>query len=331
MVFLTVWAVVAALMLLETYFRFFYIKSDAFGMLGTNFSKKYYKNDKWHFRDSGLPLSELKPNIIILGDSFAYGHGLKSPEDRYSNILREELGQYHIINMSKNGASTENEIGYLLKNHCPGTDTALVVLNYVFNDIEDSIPLEQRYRKKTPDKTVGMLLKFSELFTQVYYRFIYPLDEVNRNYINMLTSAYDDTEILQEHVHKIRILDFIVKDLYQAKLVIVVWPYLRSIRYTPQYSRILNAFKELKIPYIDLVENFKPYNSRELMLSTQDPHPSKLANKVVSTIVNDYIMKELWTVEKRPSAALYLPFDIATYEQARLIPNNFICLASERF
>jgi hypothetical protein len=293
---LTIWAIIASLLLLETYFRFFYVRSYAFSMLGNNFSKKYYKNDKWQFRDSELPLSKDKINIIVIGDSYTYGHGLKDPEERYSNILRNELKQYHIVNMSKNGASTEDEISFLLKNHRPGTETGLVILNYVFNDIEDSIPLEKRYRKKKPNKTVNNLIKFSELFKQLYYRFIYPLEEVNLNYTRMLSDAYDNDEILNEHSEKIRILDFVVTDLYHAKLLIMAWPYLLSINDLQQYSKMLNIFKKLNIPCIDLAEHFKRYDSKKLIANEQDPHPNKLTNKIVSGIAKDYIVKEVKTL-----------------------------------
>ena len=170
--------------------------------MGENFAKKYYKEDKWGFRDSLLPLSLQKLNIIILGDSFVYGHGFKSPEARYSNMLRGMLEDFHVVNLSECGASTDEEILFLLEHRRRKAKTSLIVLNYVFNDIESSIPPEGGGGHYRPPKILRKIFSYIVFLKHVYYNFIYPVEAVNERYFTMLREAYSNEEILQDHINQ---------------------------------------------------------------------------------------------------------------------------------
>lgn len=292
-IILLVWSVLLSLMFLEAYYRFIYMKSAGVAILGDNFAKKYYKEDKWGFRDSLLPLSLQKSNIIILGDSFVYGHAFKSPEARYSNMLRGMLEDFHVVNMSESGASTNDEILFLLKHRRRKAKTSLIVLNYVFNDIESSIPPDGGGGHYRPPKILRKIFGYIVFLKHMYYNFIYPVEAVNERYFTMLREAYSNEEILQDHILQLKLLKYVTEEIYDSKLLIVVWPWLDKIYYSKDYKRMIKEFEGLGISYIDLVLYLKKYKREDLMLSPKDPHPSEKANKVLTEIIYRYIEDNL--------------------------------------
>ena len=277
----------------ETYYRFWYVKSDAFMFLSTNFSKKYYQKDKWGFRDSNLPLLNEKPNIIIVGDSFIFGGGLKTPEERYSNILRARLPEYHIINLAKSGATTADEAVMLLQHHRPEAQTAYIVLNYVFNDIEDAIPHDKKLKKIAISGLAKKAMKWSEFFKHIYFNLIYPRKRFGQQHSAILDDAHKDKSTVQKHIAYIKLIQYLTEQLYHARLMIVFWPWPYTTDASPEYRCMLQEYEKLGIPTIDLVSRLSGYDKDNLIVSSLDPHPSAFANKLVGDIVFEFLAKEL--------------------------------------
>ncbi len=98
---------------LETYYRYFYVRSDGFGRLSRNFAERYYHLDEHGLRASNLPPSREKRNIIVLGDSHVFGAGLKRPSERLSEQLAARHPQLHVINLGLSGWDTRTQIDQL--------------------------------------------------------------------------------------------------------------------------------------------------------------------------------------------------------------------------
>jgi len=208
-------------------------------------------------------------------------------------MLRGMLEDFHVVNLSECGASTDEEILFLLEHRRRKAKTSLIVLNYIFNDIEDSIPPDGGEFNYKPPEILRKIFRYIVFFKHMYYNFIYPVEEVNERYFTRLREAYSNEEILQDHILKLKLLKYVTEEIYDAKLLIVVWPWLNKISYSKDYKRMIKEFEGLGIPYIDLVVYLKKYKSEELMLNPRDSHPNEKANRVLAEIIYRYIEDNL--------------------------------------
>lgn len=88
-----------------------------------------------------------KKRVIVLGDSFAWGYGLKA-EERLSDLLKEELPGVQMVNMGVVGYSTDQECVLLEKEglkYRPGAVLLLVHDTDIFHNA-----LSANYGKKKP-------------------------------------------------------------------------------------------------------------------------------------------------------------------------------------
>lgn len=291
--FLVIWSLLLAFLLIEVFFRFLYVKSDGFGILSRNFELKYYKYDEYGFRDSSLPLSLIKKNVIVLGDSIVLGHGLKDPNSRYSNILRQKLPDKHIVNMGRKAASTKDEITFLLENYRQGAKTELILLNYYFNDIEGSIPQEEIARifrnRSQLDTILQKVLLFSETGKYIFLRLLNLREKTARRYQDLLENAYKDKSILENHLQSLKVLKYISEEIYESKLIVAVWPHLGDVDYPDRRTIMLEVFDDLDFSYIDITEVLSQYDVANLIVSERDLHPNEFANKIVADFFYEYI------------------------------------------
>lgn len=101
---------------------------------------KYWKPiNSWGFRDNEPKFN--KHVILFVGDSFTAGHGLKSINDRFSNIVGDELlkkkGMYNVINIGKNGLDSRGEYDLMQQFiYLSRIKPEKVILQYNGNDIE---------------------------------------------------------------------------------------------------------------------------------------------------------------------------------------------------
>ncbi|MFC2174198.1 SGNH/GDSL hydrolase family protein, partial [Acidobacteriota bacterium] len=168
-------------MVIEGVFRFFVIQSDSWGF--TLAGKQWFRKH-WHplnargFRDIEHSPATLqgKKIVLVIGDSFVTGYGIKDVSDRYSDILRARLGgQWAVINLAKNGWNTAEELeafkAFPIKpDH--------VVLSYYLNDIQ---PIAFRFPqfdpgqfespiRKPPPLLIRSLVDNSYFIDFVYWR-----------------------------------------------------------------------------------------------------------------------------------------------------------------
>ena len=88
------------------------------------------------YRDSEPKSENEKPNVLIIGDSFVAGHGIKY-EEMFSNILKNKLKEeYNIFNLGVCGSHTDREFDSLL-NYPIKAD--IIILGYYHNDIESAM------------------------------------------------------------------------------------------------------------------------------------------------------------------------------------------------
>lgn len=84
------------------------------------------------FRDKEFTKSKERDNLIFLGDSFAYGYD-SSIENRFSELVANELQSFNVYNLGVSGYSTDQEY-LLLQKYAEFFDPKIVYLLYHHND-----------------------------------------------------------------------------------------------------------------------------------------------------------------------------------------------------
>ncbi len=266
------------------------------------FYKKYYHYNKWGFRDKERELANISNNyrILVLGDSFTFGAGVKYIKDLYPAVLEEKLSTnvsdscngIEVINTGLKGLSTEQEYHYL-KEKGILFNPDFLILGYVLNDAET-----QTTRKKTATND-----RFNHLLPYPYgkllnaYSFLYYLGEPRlRSLMNKMMSALLDSEA------KPKTFDDYTGDIYsddkfiayrnlfdefmeysrskELKMVVVLFPYMGSVRNhgnksPPIISKIKEMVLENNMEFIDLLSPLRNSKIEHLTVSKTDGHPSK--------------------------------------------------------
>jgi hypothetical protein len=286
--------------LVETYFRFFYVRSDGFARLSKNFADHYYKIDRFGLRASNLPPSEEKQNVVVLGDSHVFGAGLKQPAERLSEQLAMQFPELHVINLGYPGWDTGTQTEELTSRLGDArARIPLIVLAYFFNDIEEDVTPADRERlaPAVPPEQPTMLdhvlqkasnhSRFVELF---YYRIGYP--RLVRERLEQIRRFYNDPQVQERHLSSLERLREVARERYSANLLVILLPYLHSkelLNDAEFYARFREALNARGIAAIDLQPVFAPYGAEKLIVHRFDPHTNAFANQLAAKEVVSYL------------------------------------------
>ena len=285
---------------LEAYYRFFYLKSDGMGQLMKNFSERYYQVDPYGLRASHLPLSQTKPNLIVLGDSHVFGAGLKKTSQRFSALLAKAYPAFHVVNLGVPGWDTKTETAKFTE--YVGTNTAsvpLVILTYFYNDIEEEATADDRRRDQPPlppaketalDRVLQSASKYSRFLEMMYYRLGYP--RLVRDRLGQIQLFYHDPLVRNRHLATLEGFRDDLQKQHDAHLLIVLLPYLHSeelLRKTELYHMFEQALAQRGLAFISMQPTFARYGVKKLWVNRFDPHTNPFANRLIAQAVIDYL------------------------------------------
>jgi hypothetical protein len=281
---------------LEGYYRFFHIQSDGLGRGMKNFSDRYYRFDSYGLRDSHLPLSPTKNNLVVVGDSHVFGAGLKFTSERFPERLAARYPDLHVVNLGLPGWDTKTETAklteYLGHNN---VSIPLIVLTYFFNDIEEDVTPADRERVRGPippakatavDDALQWLSKYSRFVELFYYRIGYP--RLVRDRLGQIQMFYQDPAIMSRHLATLEQFRSIVEKQYSARLLVVLLPYLHNdglLRKTSFYKAISKTLNKHGFSYIDMQPVFATYGAHKLWVNRFDPHTNGFANQLIAEAI----------------------------------------------
>lgn len=279
---------------LEAYFRFIYDQSDGLGFLKVNqrWQARHVVYNSYFFRDRDFnPIKkEGTIRIGVLGDSITFGGGIENIEDRFSNILERNLRNagynVEVYNLGKPGYDTEGEIQ--VYNSVKNLNFDIIIWEYFLNDIQPlqnstGTPIIAKGSKK--DKIAEFLSNKSYFFDFLYWR----INSKYRKIFSDLKTAdmirYQDEQRLSQH--KEEIADFI-KDLKNdnKKVITIIFPFVYFMG--PNYPAVEihnlmdNVFRENGVETIDLLDDLKDKNSKDLIAGTFDSHPNEMVHKLAA-------------------------------------------------
>lgn len=270
-----------AFMAAELFFKLFFAQTDDlnFTLASKNWFERYWQVNSLGYRDVEWTREKLenKTKIIIVGDSFTAGYGIKNVEDRFANVLAHKLGDdYAVMVVAENGTETGGEIERI-KAYPYAPD--ILILQYYINDIEDAARkknMQYSAPKLYPPPALRSLVKNSYALNFLYWRSVRLGPHIWQNdYLSWVQSIYDDPNIWW--LHQQELLTIYEGALAERiDLIVVVFPALTNVEETRDLTaRVVNLFDERNVPTLDvaeLVENMPP---QELVVSPLDAHPNE--------------------------------------------------------
>ena len=231
--------------------------------------------------------------LLIVGDSFAAGAGIKSIQDRVGSQVVKRLTtqtneKWEVINASRGDTHTLEHIEFLKAglNYKPD----VVILLYVFNDIDYLFPV-------TPRKKLSALTRFlfrnSYLFQEVYLR----VNRIKSKYFaeeKISSDPYLDHSILKHHLQDI---SKFVKLASQHGAFVRVIPFAIDIMFEDslrdRYQTFLEKCKASNIPVWSIENVFDDFQFSQLVVNDMDAHPNELANRVAAEEIAKLLQREL--------------------------------------
>jgi len=320
-------AMISLLIILEISFSFVMISAGGEKTLvGKNWFNYYWKENKLGYRDNDPTEIDRpdKKNILVIGDSYVAGHGLKKESERFSNVIRNELRDCaDVFNLGICGADTKDEFSFLT-NFPVKPD--LIILSYVNNDIYNILdkneilkilkinPINKTYLNRYSSKS-----EFIKSNSFVINSIDYMLFEQKKNQeFNALISNYSSLDELfkseegrslelsyynNDSLMKIQ-LNNIEKFIQYAnennfKILFILFPilndqiidYSNRIANEPIAEYIINRGGHV----INLTKCLKNISEDRRHVNKYDSHPGVYTNSVIAdTIINKLVQLKLY-------------------------------------
>ncbi|MCX5849068.1 MAG: SGNH/GDSL hydrolase family protein [Deltaproteobacteria bacterium] len=279
------------IIILEILFMFVPKSHDYDVTLGSRlWYAKYWKPiNSLGFRDNEP--SNINPVILFVGDSFTEGHGLKSVDDRFSNIVGNELHKkgkkYNVINIGQNGMDSKGEYD-LMRNFLYVTriKPEKIILQYCGNDIEVSaLNNGLTHSGLSPSSLVDRFLisiaAGSYLFNYIYWSL--PREYLSMPYTTFLSHAYKDDNILSKHKNDLRLFVNYAHE-NSIQLIVVIFPFMNNIEMSDSMyvNYIVNYFQTNNVSTINVSQLVKDIPVSQRIINATDKHASKTVNKIVA-------------------------------------------------
>lgn len=252
--------------------------------------KKYWKPiNSLGFRDDEP--NNNAPVILFVGDSFTAGHGLKSVDDRFSNIVDKELNKkkrkYTIINIGKPNLDSKSEYEEM-KNFLYMTriKPQKIILQYFGNDIEgvaaDNGLIFEGFRPPSDmNKFILFIGSGSYFFNYLY--FLFPREYLGMPYITYLTKVYKNNVILSQHKDDLKLFVNYARE-NSIQLIVLVFPFLNDMAKSDALyvNDIVNFFRMNEISVINVSAIARDIPLHERTVNKNDSHASKKLNKIIA-------------------------------------------------
>ena len=248
------------------------------------------------YRDKPKTNVETKKKIVVIGDSFAAGHGLDNVEDRFSDQLEQKLVVEKVVvyNLGISGSDTRDEFKRLQKFPIQKADA--IVLEYFPNDIamaaadgKLSLAEFQPYNDiKNPLLT--MLAMRFYFPNYIYWQFPHLPPASITNYVQ---KAYSDTTILNPHLRDLKLIIDHAK-AQNSKLYVVMIPFLNNIEKSNEYTQpVEDFFKANHIPVVKLADHLADIDPKNRSVGKNDGHASAAVNHRIADLLYELIKKDI--------------------------------------
>ena len=289
----------------EGYFRYVYDESDGLGFLQVNkrWQERHVVYNNYFKRDRDFKVE--KPvgaiRIGVLGDSITFGAGIANTEDRFSNILQKRLEENgfnaEVYNLGVPGLDSHEEIK--LYQDLSYLNFDIVVWQYFLNDIQPqdkSEPAEIISQDAYANDFMRWLTENSTFFDFLYWRFSSKYAKTYDKLGNHYLSMYSNEDTFKNHEQELsRFITGLKEE--NKKIIVIIFPFMELLgpNYpaTEAHQKLQNFFKSQDIQTIDLLDNLKSANWRDLVASKFDTHPNKKVHMLAAEKLYEKVYLEL--------------------------------------
>lgn len=275
----------------EVYYRFIYDTTDSLGY--TRVSERWVWRH-WRVNAAGCRDNiEYSPRIApgrrrltFVGDSFTAGHGIKNIEDRFINEWRRSHPDWETHALANVGLDTGGEIELLRKAVRRGYQFDQVVLVYCLNDIGDLVPQQGAAFESALAGAAqsNWIIRNSYFLNLASHRIQALRHPYVSDYGAYTREAYQGPP-WQEQEERFKTLRDFVR-LNGGQLYVVTFPFLHALGpdypYRFVHAQLDEAWRELGVPHLDLLEVFKELSPSELTVNRHDAHPNERANQLLA-------------------------------------------------
>jgi lysophospholipase L1-like esterase len=284
---------VVVLVLLEIVFM--YVPQSHEGVLSKASQvwwEKYWKPlNAQNYRDKEIQTDTTKTKVLVIGDSFAAGHGLEDIEERFSNLLENKLGpdQYVVYNLGVSGSDTRDEAERLMKYP---VKPDVIVLQYFPNDMEKAAR-EQGLSLVGAEPYADLTGAWSTLVKRFYLpNFIYwQLPHASfSTFEEFVQKAYTDSTVLNAHLADMsRMLAY--RDSTGADMYAVFVPFLFQLDKSAQYTRPVEEYLQANgVEVVRLTDGIAQIEDKERVVGKNDGHAGPAVNALMAQRVYE-VMK----------------------------------------
>ena len=274
-----------------------------------DFYKNYVHLNSDKLRDREYPIEKGNNTIRIagLGDSAAYGFGVKDINNTVFKILESRLNKekpanktYELINFAKPGYDVEDELN-VLKEKALKYSPDIIILAYNLNDLKiiDS-ETTKNLRPWLEVPYIGLILR------NTFYLYYYLEIKINKIASNSgLVTTYEililksfNSSINREYNFKYFQELSNISRQENIPVIIIVIPVLYHLDNYPFYSAneyIENISRKYGFYYINPLEVYQKYGESQLMVTKYDAHPNELGHRLIADYVYESLVKSLST------------------------------------
>jgi len=265
-----------------------------------------YHVNNYGFRDDDYSPEKVPgvKRIIVLGDSFAFGEGVKREEifcQRLERLLNDAGESVEVLNFSVGGWSTRDEIAYL-KHIGLSFSPDLVLVAYVLNDADytDGLDVWAEFANKCEAPS----LKWSYFLSYTFAKLGQGVHV--KNYVNgMITRSAKDAGKWDVSFNAL-IEGKKLAEENQARFAVVILPFMYQLTedhaFLPIHRMISAHCVSNEIPVHDVLPALIGQPHELLWVHASDPHPNEIAHQIFAQEINQFIQDEkLLTPMKRKS------------------------------
>jgi hypothetical protein len=260
-------------------------------------SRSHVQLNRDGFRDGdhGSARDRNTYRLLVVGDSYAFGWGIRKAEDRFGERLAMKLHRvtgkhWESINASRPDTHTLHHLQFIeaALSHRPD----LVVILYVFNDIDYLSSVTPREGQSEAPKSLldyvdpaRMAFRNSYLFQEFYVRMRLMLYSAGRSN-NSRYDPYADKELMAKHFKDLSLL---ISRASESGAMAVVVPFEVSINadsnVRTRYENFVTQGLAAGIPIWTAEHAFDGYALEQLTVNALDRHPNEFANDLLAEAV----------------------------------------------
>ena len=260
-------SIIIGIILSEIFFRIFPEKILGNGGIAfDSWYKRYVKLNNEGFWDYNYEYNSDKKTILVIGDSFSFGHGLNDFKNTFAKQL-EKLLQYdnfRVINLSKCGWNLSDAYDIFLKTGIK-YKPEIVIFQFYINDIPENDYIRKlRYHSPFPKKMHNYLFTKSYFYNFFILTYNYAKEllgkkeNFNQAQANLILNNSDEYKLFFELVIKVKK----VCEEKKIRFIYLLWPVITNnyTKFSKAYKKVETDLSENKISVINFDNYFQLQN-----------------------------------------------------------------------